>query len=323
MDSIAVMTSGGDAPGMNACIRSVVRFGISAGKKVFGVRRGYAGLMAGDIVEMTSRSVGGIIRTGGTVLMSARAPEFMEVEGQRKAFENLRGSGIEGLVVIGGDGSLRGALALHRLGLPVMGVPASIDNDIAMTEMCIGVDTALNTIIEAVDKIKDTASAHQRAFVIEVMGRRHGYLALMAGVAGGAERVILPDSVVDTEEIKKDVREAFSRTKPHYIVLLAEGAHEHDKFVMDVICDAIEEAGYDTRRTVLGHVQRGGSPTVFDRLLSTRFGAKAVRELLSGVSGKMVSLHADSIVSVDLETVLSSKAELRRDILEIAGPLAM
>lgn len=324
MKRIAVVTSGGDAPGMNACVRAVVRYGLAAGVDVFGVRRGFAGLMNNDIIEMDSRAVGGIIRLGGTVLMSARAPEFLTEQGQNRAIETLTAWGIEGMVVIGGDGSLNGARALHDHGMPVIGVPASIDNDIGCTEMSIGVDTALNTILDAVDKIKDTASAHQRAFVIEVMGRSHGYLALMSGVAGGAEVIVLPSTHVDPDGISKEARSAFLRGKPHFIIIVAEGAQAQTKEnVTSIISQAIQKAGHETRVTVLGHVQRGGSPTAFDRLLGTRFGAAAADKLLSGESGKMTCLIADHIEVVDLEQALSTPPHLREDILRLAQPLAM
>lgn len=324
MKRIAVMTSGGDAPGMNACIRAVVRDGIAAGATVMGIERGFAGLMKNDIIDMDSRSVGGIIRQGGTVLKTARAPEFASEEGQLHALETLSAWGIEGLVVIGGDGSLHGAQALHHRGFPVIGVPASIDNDIALTEMAIGVDTSLNTILDAMDKIKDTASAHQRAFLIEVMGRRHGYLALMAGVAGGAELILLPNSKVDPQAIARNVKGAFLRGKPHFIIVVAEGARtECGNTITNDVCSVIEDAGYDARVTVLGHVQRGGAPTAFDRLLGTRFGAGAVEMLFSGVTGKMAALQADQIVPVDIDEMLDTAPQLRGDILRLAEPLSM
>ncbi len=324
MKRIAVMTSGGDAPGMNACVRSVVRSGIAAGVDVLGIRRAYAGLMTNDIFEMDSRSVGGIVRQGGTMLMSARAVEFKTEDGQKRAMDTLTAWGIDGVVVVGGDGSLNGAMVLQRLGMPVIGVPASIDNDIALTEMAIGVDTALNTILDSMDKIKDTASAHQRAFLIEVMGRRHGYLALMAGVAGGAEMVILPNQCVDLQAMAREVKSAFLRGKPHFIIVVAEGAcmKENESGVTS-IARAISEAGVDPRITVLGHVQRGGSPTAFDRLIGTRFGAAAVRMLLAGESGKMTALQADHIVAVDIAEALSTPPILRSDIMDLSEPLSM
>lgn len=322
MKRIAVLTSGGDAPGMNACVRAVVRYGIGAGASVYGIKRGYAGLMTNDIVELDSRSVAGSIRQGGTILMSARSMEFKTPEGQQKALGVLRGWGIEGLVVIGGDGSLGGAMALHKLGFPVVGVPASIDNDIRGTEMAIGVDTALNTILDAMDKIKDTASAHQRAFIIEVMGRQHGYLALMAGIAGGAEMVVIPGTCVDKELVIDEVRSAFLRGKPHFIIVAAEGASTPEKGVTQLLTEYICEAGHDARSTVLGHVQRGGSPTCFDRLLGTRFGAAAVDNLMSGNKGVMIGLAQGEMVTVALEEVLASHPELNPELLRLAEPLA-
>jgi 6-phosphofructokinase 1 len=280
--------------------------------------------MANDIVEMDSRSVGGIIRQGGTILMSARSLEFKTDEGQKRGIDTLGAWGIDGLIVVGGDGSLNGAMALDKLGVPVVGVPASIDNDIGLTEMSIGVDTALNTILDSMDKIKDTASAHGRAFLIEVMGRRHGYLALMAGVAGGAEMVILPNQPLDLSAVAQEVKRAFLRGKPHFIIIVAEGAKMNEgETAVTTISRAICEAGIDPRVTVLGHVQRGGSPTAFDRLLGTRFGAAAVRMLLAGETGKMTALQSDHIVSVGISEALSTPAHLRQDILEIAAPLSM
>lgn len=322
MKRIAVLTSGGDAPGMNACVRAVVRYGIAAGADVYGIKRGYAGLMANDIEELDSRSVAGSIRQGGTILMSARSMEFKTPEGQQKALGVLRGWGIEGLVVIGGDGSLGGAMALHKLGFPVVGVPASIDNDIRGTEMAIGVDTALNTILDAMDKIKDTASAHQRAFIIEVMGRQHGYLALMAGIAGGAEMVVVPDTCVDKELVIQEVRSAFLRGKPHFIIVAAEGASTPEKSITQLLTEYICEAGHEARSTVLGHVQRGGSPTCFDRLLGTRFGAAAVDALMSGNTGVMVALKQGQMITVELGTVLSGHPELSPEVLRLSEPLA-
>ena len=321
MKRIAVMTSGGDAPGMNACVRAVVRYGLAANAEVFGIKRGFSGLMENDIIELKSRTVGGIIRSGGTMLLSARSKEFRTEEGQMKALDVLRGWGIEGLVVIGGDGSLNGGLALQKKGFPVVGVPASIDNDIACTEMAIGVDTALNTILDAVDKIKDTASAHQRAFIIEVMGRAHGYLALMAGIAGGAEMVILPRTPIDKETIMNQVKSAFFIGKPHFIILAAEGASTPEKPITQLLTEYITESGHEPRTTVLGHVQRGGSPSCYDRLLGTRFGAAAVDNLLEGNTGVMIGIQSGKIITTNLETVLASEPELSEEALRLAEPL--
>ncbi|MDH7601277.1 MAG: 6-phosphofructokinase [Armatimonadota bacterium] len=322
MRRIAVLTSGGDAPGMNACIRSVVRYGLAAGLQVYGVRQGYRGLIDNQIFPLDSRAVSGILRAGGTILMSARSQEFHTEAGQCRAIEVLRGWDIDGLVVIGGDGSLRGALELHRKGFPVVGVPASIDNDIACTEMSIGVDTALNTILEAVDRIKDTAAALQRAFVIEVMGRSHGYLALMAGIAGGAEMVVLPGTQVDRDKVVDEVRSAFLRGKPHFIIVAAEGASSAEKSISQLLSEYVQASGHEVRTTVLGHVQRGGSPTCYDRLLGTRLGAAAVDCLLKGKSGVMVGIQSGEIAVTDLETVLSAAPELSKEALRLSEPLA-
>ncbi len=322
MKRIALLTSGGDAPGMNAAVRSVVRYAMERNIDVFGIRRGYQGLMENDIYQMESRDVGGIIRMGGTILRSARSKEFPTPEGQQKALDVLNGWDIGGLVVIGGDGSLRGARSLHCHGFPVVGIPASIDNDIPMTEMAIGVDTSLNTILESLDRIKDTAAAHQRAFIIEVMGRHHGYLALMAGVAGGAEMIVLPNTEIDKDKLVRDVKSAFFRGKPHYIVVAAEGASTKERKITDVIEECIREAGHDPRTTVLGHVQRGGSPTCFDRLIGTRFGAAAVDNLTAGNVGTMTAVQSGDIVSVDLEDVLNKEPSLHHSTLRLVEPLA-
>ncbi len=319
---IAVLTSGGDAPGMNACVRAVVRYGLAAGAEVYGVRRGYRGLIDNDVIKLDSRAVGGVIRSGGTMLLSARCEEFKSEAGQAKALDVLGGWDIEGLVVIGGDGSLRGALALHEKGFPVVGAPASIDNDISGTEMAIGVDTALNTILDSIDKIKDTAAAHQRAFIIEVMGRRHGYLALTAGIAGGAEMIVLPNTRVDRDYVIEEVRSAFMRGKPHFIIVAAEGASTPEKGITEILSEYVRKSGHDPRSTVLGHVQRGGSPSCFDRLLGTRLGAAAVDCLLGGRTGVMVGIRAGEIVATDLGAVLSGSPELNPEKLRLAEPLA-
>jgi len=322
MERIAVMTSGGDAPGMNAAVRAVVRCALDKGLDIFGIRAGFQGLLDSKFEPMNSRSVGGIIRTGGTILQSARCDEFRSSVGQMKSLENLKAAGIEGLVVIGGDGSLRGALALHKLGFPTVGVPASIDNDIGGTELSIGTDTALNTIIDALDKIKDTATAHRRAFIVEVMGRRHGYLALASGIAGGAELIVLPRTRIDKQDTARLAREAFERGKPHFIVVIAEGASTERRTGRDDVHEAILLAGFEVRMTVLGHVQRGGSPSVTDRILGTRLGAEAVELLAAGQSGVMVGIQGGKIISSPFETVLSTPPILNEGLVALAEPLA-
>jgi len=319
---IAVMTSGGDAPGMNAAIRAVVRVALHCGLEVRGVRRGYAGLLAGQTEELSTRSVGGIIQRGGTVLGTAREAAMLMPDGPRQALDVLHREGIDGLVVIGGDGSLRGALALHRLGFPVVGVPASIDNDIYGTDLAIGVDTALNTALEAIDRIKETASSHNRAFIVELMGRHSGYLALTAGLAGGAEMVLIPEVEVDPARVVQELREAYARGKPHFIVVVAEGARYNAARLQQYIEHAEDEVGFETRLTVLGHVLRGGAPTVHDRLLASRLGAEAVAQLAAGVSGVMVGLVKGAETTTDLETVTQRIRAIDPEIYRLADILA-
>ena len=323
MRKIAVITSGGDSPGMNACIRSVARTAIANGYDAYGVRRGYQGLMEGDIIPIGARLVSGFAKMGGTFLSSARSQEFKTPEGFQKALDVIAAYEFEGIVVIGGDGSLHGALDLARNGVKVVGVPASIDNDIPYTEKSIGVDTAENTILDAIDKIRDTAAAHHRGFVIEVMGRAHGYLALATGIAGGAELIIIPRSVIDKAQIIQSVKSCFLRKKPNFICVVAEGASTPEYNITDLISGYISEAGFECRKTVLGHVQRGGSPTAVDRIIATRFGAEAVKLILSGVTGKMVGLAANEIIATDLETVFAASVSLPEGLLSIMSDLTV
>lgn len=320
MKRISVLTSGGDAPGMNACVRAVVRTALGLGVEVMGVKRGYAGLIGGEMESMDARSVGGIIQRGGTILQTARCEEFKTLAGRRKALRKLHEYGIEGLVVIGGDGSLRGALELHKMGFPAVGVPASIDNDIWGTDMTIGADTALNTALGAIDRIKETASSHGRAFLVEVMGRDCGYLALMTGIAGGAEVVLIPETDVPLEKVAEVVEQAYIKGKPHVLVVIAEGA----KYKTSEVAAHLQrdEVGFEVRTTILGHVQRGGSPTAFDRLLATRLGAEAVRQLVQGASGVMVGLVGNRIQPTPLEEVVSRRKELDLTFYEMAEVLA-
>lgn len=316
MKRIGVLTSGGDAPGMNACVRAVVRTGIALGVETIGVEKGYSGLCDGDFVPLSSRSVGGIARWGGTILQTARCKEFMTPEGFNRSLNNVITAGIEGLVVIGGDGSLHGAQELHRAGFPVVGVPGSIDNDISGTDMAIGVDTASNTILEAIDKIKDTASAHARAFVIEVMGRRSGYLALSAGIAGGAEMIIVPEHEITVPEILDEMAEARKRGKPHFIIVVAEGARPAATEIRDAVM-ASGISGFEARLTVLGHVQRGGSPTAGDRLLATKMGTAAVQALLAGERGVMMGQRGTEIIPVPLDEVLEKNRPADEDLVRL------
>lgn len=316
MRKIAVLTSGGDAPGENPCIRAVVRTGIGHELEVVGIHRGYAGLIDADTEPLNARSVGGIIHRGGTCLETARCPEFETEEGRRMALRNLNRHGIEALVVIGGDGSQTGALKLHQMGFPVMGVPATIDNDLAFTDIAIGVDTALNTLLEAIDKIKDTASSHQRAFLVEVMGRDSGYLALMGGIAGGAEAIVIPEVETSCEELAESVKDAYVRGKAHFIVVVAEGAKPDTQTLAQHLSG--RELGFEVRVTILGHVQRGGSPTAFDRLLATRLGAAAVQQLMEGQKGKMVGLMGNKVVATDLKKVLATPKRVDLEFYKLA-----
>jgi len=320
MKRIAVMTSGGDAPGMNAAIRAVVRTSISKGIEVFGVRQAYAGLLAGDFEPLTSREVSGILQRGGTILQTARNEEFKTKQGQKKALRRLNEHGIDGVVVIGGDGSLRGAMVLHEMGMPVVGLPASIDNDIYGTDMAIGVDTALNTILDAIDKLRDTATSHNRCFLIEVMGRNCGYLALMGGILGGAEIVVTPEKQITMEEVGRSLEDAYVRGKTHAIAVIAEGAPFKITELEDYLKQ--QEVGFEIRLTILGHVQRGGGPTAFDRLLATRMGVEAVHRLVAGETGIMVGRQGRDQVAVPLEEVTSKMRSISDDYYDMADILS-
>ena len=320
MKRIAVMTSGGDAPGMNAAVRAVVRAALDKNVEVYGIRQAYLGLLSGDMELLTSREVSGILQRGGTVLQTARNEEFKTPQGQKKALRRLNERGIEGVIVIGGDGSLRGALQLHKMGVPVIGVPASIDNDIWGTDTSIGVDTALNTILDAVDRLRDTATSHNRAFLIEVMGRNCGYLALMGGILGGAELVITPENGITMNEIAKSLEDAYVRGKTHAIAVIAEGA----PYKVTELAEYLEQhhIGFEIRLTILGHTQRGGSPTAFDRLLATRMGVQAVDLLLSGQSGLMVARTGREQTAVSLEDCTTKTREINPDYYELAKMLS-
>ena len=315
---IGVLTAGGDSPGMNAAIRAVVRSGIFYNLEVWAIERGFAGLMEGKFLSMSLSSVGGTLNRGGTILQTSRSEKFKTSEGLNIALQRLRDLEIEGLVAIGGDGTLRGIRDLSALGVKVIGIPATIDNDLSHTDMAIGVDTALNTIIEAIDKIKDTASSHRRAFVVEVMGRDSGYLALMGGIAGGVEVVLIPEKSYDPLEISKKIREGYQRGKTHCIIIIAEGVGK----TQEVKTYLEEEIGFETRVTILGHLQRGGSPSAFDRILASRLGEAAVKLLLKGETRKMVGLVGNQIESTDLETVLSQPKTISQELYDLALVLA-
>ncbi|MBT0653983.1 6-phosphofructokinase [Geomobilimonas luticola] len=319
MKKIGILSSGGDCSGMNATIRSAVRTALRMNMEIVGFRKGYLGLMKGDCFTLDSKVVSGILHRGGTFLQSARSPEFRTPEGQQKALAMLKELGVEGLVVLGGDGSLSGALALHRLGFPVIGIPCSIDNDIPFTDMALGVDTALNNIIYAVDCIKDTASSHARAFVIEVMGRNSGYLASVSAIATGAEFALVPEREFDLAEICQQLRARYEEGRDNAIIILAEGVG-NGQTIADSIKDAI---GFETRVTVLGHYQRGGAPTVFDRLLGSRFGKKAVELLISGQQGLMVGLSCNAILATPLADVIKGEKRPQDEVLRLAEVLGI
>lgn len=322
MKRIAVLTSGGDAPGMNAAIRAVVRTGVARGWEVYGVEQGYSGLIAGSMRPMGPRDVSSIIQLGGTMLGSARCPEFKTEEGRLRAIRELRKRDIDGLVVIGGNGSQTGAFALSEMGFPVVGVASTIDNDLYGSEITIGVDTALNIALEAIDRLKVTASSHQRAFLIEVMGRDCGYLALMSGIAGGAEAIVIPEVEVQPAEIARELRAAYERGKAHAIVVVAEGA-QHDAEELDEYFKVNQkQLGFELRITKLGHIQRGGQPGAFDRLLATRLGAAAIRCLERGEYNVLVGLNRGEVTTTPLSEVVSHKKEIDLDLLELAQELA-
>jgi 6-phosphofructokinase 1 len=320
MKRIALLTSGGDCSGMNAAIRAVVRAGLSNSLEVIGIQKGYQGLIDRHYELLTTKSVSGKLQVGGTFLQSARCLKMLEESGQNMAVENLREMGIDGLVVIGGDGSHRGAMAMQRRGIPVIAIPASIDNDIPFTDMSLGVDTALNNIIHAVDCLKDTASSHDRTFVVETMGRNCGYLALVAGIACGAEYALIPESSYDLDVICEHLKRRFQEGRDNSIIMVAEGAGKAQD-IADQIKDRI---GFETRIMVLGHYQRGGSPSSFDRLLAARFGVTAVETLLRGESGKMLGLACGSIVQTDLGKVTQAGPRKIDDtLLKLAATLGI
>lgn len=322
MKRIAVLTSGGDAPGMNAAVRAVVRTGLAKGWEVFGVRRGFAGLIAGSIIPLGARDVGGIMQLGGTVLGSARCAEFRTVEGREKALAQLSAYGIEGLVVIGGNGSQSGSYALFQMGFPVVGVASTIDNDLVGSDVTIGVDTALNIALEAIDRLKVTASSHHRAFLLEVMGRECGYLALMAGIAGGAEVTLIPEAETDPEDVAAELRSAYERGKPHALVVVAEGARYNAARLDEYFRLNQERLGFELRVTVLGHVQRGGAPGAFDRLLATRLGAAATDCLARGEYGVLVGQINGKVTATPLSEVVGRKKTLDPELIELARVLA-
>jgi 6-phosphofructokinase 1 len=319
---IGVLTSGGDAPGMNAAIRAVVRTGIYHGLEVFGIMRGYSGMIDDDIVPMHSRSVANIIQRGGTILKTARCKEFFEKEGRKVAFDNLKKHGIDGIVVIGGDGSFRGADIFSReYDIPCIGLPGTIDKDIAGTDFTIGFDTAVNTAVEAIDKIRDTADAHDRLFIIEVMGRDAGYIALHSGIATGAENILIPERKTDIEELVSSLLEKEKRKKLVNLVVVAEGDNYGGAAeVAKVIKSRLPQA--DTRVCILGHIQRGGSPTCLDRLIASRMGYHAVESLLENRNNVMVGIMNNKMHYTPLEKAVKAKQKISDDWIKIVKILA-
>lgn len=319
MKRIGVLTSGGDAPGMNAAVRAVVRKAIYHNLEVYGIYGGYAGLITGNIKKLELGSVGDIIHRGGTMLYSARCEEFKTKEGQQKGIQQLKAHGIDGLVVIGGDGSYRGAKALTEQGFPCVGVPGTIDNDIPGTEVAIGFDTALNTVIDAIDKIRDTATSHERTFVIEVMGRAAGDIALWSGLAGGAETILIPEENYDMNEIVARLKKGTERGKKHSIIVIAEGVGSGIELGKEIK----EETNADVRVSVLGHIQRGGSPTAADRVLASRLGAHAVELLIKNIGGRAVGMEGNRLVDYDIIDALARKHTLDLELLGLSKELSI
>ncbi len=320
MKTIGVLTSGGDAPGMNAAVRAVVRTAIALGMNVKGISRGYNGLIEGDVVDLNARDVSDIINRGGTFLYTARSPKFKTKEGVAEAAENCRKLGIEGIAVIGGDGSFRGARDLSEMGIPCVGIPATIDNDISCTDYAIGFDTAMNTAIDMVDRIRDTAQSHDRCSVVEVMGRHAGHLALEAGIAVGATAIIVPEIEQPVEKVIEKIRKTQRETgKKHFIVMVAEGVGG-----VEEMAKTIEAAtGIETRATILGHVQRGGNPTVRDRVIATQLGYYAVQLLSQGIGNRVVAWKKEEVVDYDIFEALNMKKELDCKLLKVAKTTAI
>lgn len=323
MKRIAVFTSGGDAPGMNACVRAVVRSGIYHGLEVYGVYSGYDGMIHGEIEKLEAKSVANIIQRGGTILKSARSKEFMTVEGRAKAFENLQKHGIEGVVACGGDGTFTGADVFSREhNIPFIGVPGTIDNDLFGTDATIGYDTAINTVVEAVDKIRDTAEAHRRMFFVEVMGRDAGFIALRSGIAAGAEAVLVPETSTYVDHLIEHLQAGVRENKTSSIVIVAEGDDGGGAYeVAQKVKEKFDH--YEIKVTILGHIQRGGTPTAYDRVLASRLGAGAVDALLSGRSSEMVGSVAGKLKLTPFEQAIKHHKSLNQELLELTSILAV
>ncbi len=317
--SIAVMTSGGDSPGMNAAARAVVRTAIFEGVDVWGINNGYKGMLDDDMQQLTTRSVSDLIQRGGTFLGTARCPEFKTAEGRRKGYDNLKKHGIEGLVIIGGDGSLTGGSMLSaETGIPIVGLPGTIDNDVWGTDYTIGADTAANTAVDAINKLRDTASAHRRIIIVEVMGHTSGWLAMTAGIAGGAEYILVPEVKYDLDAMCEEIKESYSKGKRYSIIVVAEGA-----------CSAMglgkvvgEKTGIDTRVSILGHIQRGGSPSVEDRMKASMLGEKAALAIISGVTNVVFGFDEGKVVSINLFDAVNNKKTLDPELVRLSTVLA-
>ncbi|MBQ3119038.1 MAG: 6-phosphofructokinase [Clostridia bacterium] len=324
MKKIGVLTSGGDAPGMNAAIRAVVRSACAIGMEVVAFRKGYYGLLTNLFEDMGPRSVSDILHRGGTILQSARCPEFKEPEAVAKAVENAKAMGIEGLVVIGGDGSFRGARDLSLAGLPTVGIPGTIDNDIGCTDYTIGFDTALNTVQEAIDKIRDTCRSHDRCSVVEVMGRDAGYIAVNVGIACGAEAIIIPEKDFDFKrDILSQIKSGIKRGKEQHLIIVAEGVTKDNMSAIKMAERIEEETGIETRATILGHIQRGGNPTVKDRVTASRMGVAAVDLLNQGLGNRIVAIEGDKIVDYDILEGLNMHKNLDNELVGVAEVLSL
>lgn len=323
MKRIAVFTSGGDAPGMNACIRAVVRGGLHYGVEIFGIIRGYNGLIKGDIIPLNSQSVSNIIQRGGTILKSARSKDFMTSEGRKKGYEQLKSHGIEGLVAIGGNGTFTGAeIFFNEFQIPTVGAPGTIDNDLFGTDFTIGYDTAVNTALDAIDKIRDTADSHDRIFFIEVMGRDSGYIAVQSGISGGAESILIPEERQTVDDVVATLKAGFAKKKSSSIVVVAEGDEEgHAANIAEKIKNTID-VPVDIRVTNLGHIQRGGSPSAFDRILASRLGLGALEGLLTGHKNEMAGIVNDQLVYTAFHDTITKKKEINPDLLRLSGILS-
>lgn len=323
MDKIAVFTSGGDAPGMNAAIRAVVRGAIYYGKEIYGIKYGYNGMIEGDIYKMKSYSVSNIVQRGGTILKSARSTDFRTKEGRKKAYEQLQKRGIEGIIAIGGDGTFTGAKIFHdEYGIPCVGAPGTIDNDLYGTDYTIGFDTAVNTALDAIDKIRDTANSHDRVFFIEVMGRDSGYIAIQSGIGGGAELVMVPETLTTIDDVVNTLTDGWNRSKTSAIVIVAEGDEEGDAMSVATKVKPLLH-GKDIKVTTLGHIQRGGTPSAYDRILSSRLGLGALEGLLNGRTNVMAGIVNDELVYTPFADAISKEKPLNQELIRMVNILSI